>query len=320
MGASQPMAQVAPNGVQGISSSISKPRRTRNNGKLIILIAAFLIILLGIVIAAFVTDGFGLIKVTPKNSVNEYTWGELSKIANEISKAKSDADTLDIAKNYNLVGSSGKLDGTQTKDITLSNGQKASVMITGFAHDNKVKGGKAGITFMFTDAIYSNSMNSSDSNSGGWEQSQMRSWLASDGMKMLPDDLQKAIIEVEKKTNNKGPTTDVSSVTTTTDKLWLFSPVEVCGPVNWNEKKDAAYDKVLNAEGNQYSVFKNMGIIDDKPNKPLIRKLNGEACLWWTRSPALSGNDGFYEGNKEGFMGAHLKASSSRGVVPGFCL
>lgn len=321
MGTSQPMPQVAPPAAQPIASNGDKEySKKRGKNKLIIPIVAAIVILLGIGIATFITDGFGLIKVSPKGSVNEYSWRELSKISSEISKAESETAAIDVAKEYNLVGKDGKLDGTQTKDVTLSNGLKASVMITGFNHDEKTKGGKAGLTFIFTDAIYSNSMNASDSNVGGWEKSQMRSWLASDGMKMLPEDLQKTIVEVEKKTNNTGQTTSTSSVTSTSDKLWLFSPVELCGSVNWNEKDNSSYDKVLDAEGKQYSAFKNIGVIADKSNKSLIRKLNGSANQWWTRSPHLTESQGFYEGNKEGFMGAHVTATSSKGVVPGFCL
>lgn len=321
MGASQPMPRAAANVAQTPASTSGKKKAGKGDKKkLVVPIVAVLIVLLGIGIAAFITDGFGLIKVSPKSSINEYSWGELSKISNEISNAKTDSEALDVAKEYNLVGKDGKLDGTQKKDVTLSNGQKTSVMITGFNHDDKTKGGKAGISFMFTDAIYSAGMNSSDTNAGGWEKSQMRSWLASEGIKMLPEDMQKAIVEVDKKTNNTGQTTNTSAVTTTSDKLWLYSLVEIGGPVDWNAKKDSAYDNILNTEGSQYVVFKNLNIVPDQSNDSLIRDLNGSPCYWWTRSPYLLDTRSFWTGSKRGHIQSHGKATFSGGVVPGFCL
>ena len=61
---------------------------------------------------------------TTKNSMSEYSWSDLSKIATEIHDAANDAEGLEIATSYNLLNSSGKLD-TSTKGVTLSDGTVA---------------------------------------------------------------------------------------------------------------------------------------------------------------------------------------------------
>ena len=72
-------------------------------------------------------------------------------------------------KKYNLCTPDGKLDGTQVKNVTLFDGTTTQVQIAGFAHDDKTVGsGKAGITFIFKDAVAEHSMNNSRTNAGGW--------------------------------------------------------------------------------------------------------------------------------------------------------
>lgn len=115
-------------------------------------------------------------------SVDDYSWEELSEISEEISKEATEEDAIEVAKKYNLVNSDGELDGTQTKTVQLTDGTTATVQIAGFLHDDKADGGKAGVTFIFKDCIGEHDMNSSNTNAGGWEASQMRSYLNSDAL------------------------------------------------------------------------------------------------------------------------------------------
>lgn len=172
--------------------------------------------------------------VEVKDSTEAYTWDELSKISGEIAKASDESAAVEVAKKYHLTTADGKLDGTQTKSIELNNRTQTYVQIAGFYHDEKTNGsGKAGITFIFGDVIAAHAMNTADTSNGGWEASSMRSWLALDGMNMLPNDLKGLIVEVKKYTNNVGGSIgydgDSSSITSTSDKLWLFSYMELCG-------------------------------------------------------------------------------------------
>lgn len=256
--------------------------------------------------------------VATKSSTEEYTWEELSAISLEIGKASSEDAAVEIAKKYNLTTEDGKLNGTQTKSVTLSNGIQTSVQIVGFAHDDKTDGGKAGITFVFKDCVTEHDMNSSDTNAGGWKKSQMRSWLASEGMSLLPDDLRNAIVEVNKKTNNVGATKKSSSVSVTADKLWLYSAAEL-GDRD-PKGSDNIYNSILEAEGSQYKLYRDMNVINGKPNDILVKQFNGESYRWWERSPRPSGSEYFRYVDSKGDPGYGYAASGSCGVVPGFCI
>ena len=166
-----------------------------------------------------------------KSAVEAYTWDELSQISAEIGAAGDEAAAIEVAKKYNLCTPEGKLDGTQVKSVTLADGTQTTVQIVGFAHDDKTSGGKAGITFIFGDCVGEAPMNPTDTNAGGWEASQMRGYLNSDVMTLLPEDLKSAIVPVDKLTNNVGKTQDISAVTATSDSLWLFSLAELAGQV-----------------------------------------------------------------------------------------
>lgn len=255
---------------------------------------------------------------TVKSAVEAYTWDELSQISDEISAAGDEAAAIEVAKKYNLVTADGKLDGTQVKLVTLTNNMTVPVQIVGFAHDDKTAGGKAGITFIFGDAITEAPMNLSDTNAGGWEASQLRAYLSSDGMALLPEDLQKVVAPVDKLTNNVGETQDVSSVTTTSDSLWLFSAAELCGSIDWYS--DPSYNAVLNAEGFEYQLFRDMAVDSSNANDILVKNYQNSPNYWWERSPDPHNSDGFRIVSSDGYPRYGDYASGSYGVVPGFCL
>lgn len=253
-----------------------------------------------------------------KSAVEAYTWDELSQISNEIAGAADEAAAIEVAKKYNLVTADGKLDGTQVKSVALTNGAQTTVQIVGFAHDNKTGGGKAGITFIFGDCITEAPMNPSDTNAGGWEASQLRGYLNSDGMNLLPEDLKGAIVPVDKLTNNVGETQDVSSVTTTSDSLWLFSLAELAG---WVPDDVTSAAPIFNAEGSQYKLFGDANVVWENSENPiLVKSLNGSSYLWWERSPYPIDSDGFQGVNSVGDPRYIDRASDSYGVVPGFCI
>ena len=263
-------------------------------------------------------------------SVDDYTWEELSEISEEISKEATEEDAIEIARKYNLVNSNGKLDGTQTKTVQLTDGTTATVQIAGFLHDDKISGGKAGITFIFKDAIAEHDMNPKrnlsgpgasavkGSNAGGWEGSAMCAWLSTEGLSMLPPDLADRIVAVDKRTNNVGETADVSSVTTTSDKFWLFSRIEVYGV----DKDSPAYD-ICSAEGAEYKLFRDCNVGLNRNYQFLKDGFNVPESMgyWWLRSPDPSSGLYFYcVYSRDSGSWIDTEAYLSRGVVPGFCI
>ena len=268
---------------------------------------------------------------TVKSAMKDYDWTELSSIATEIHDAASDDEGLEIAMEYNLVTSDGKLDSS-TKSITLSDGTVANVALADIRHDDLSDGGKAGLTFVFTDAPVAHAMNDDASNEGGWEKSDMRAWLNEDFAGMLPSDLKGALKAVNKKTNNTAYTSP-GAVSSTSDKVWLLSLVEIGGSVSPNDINVGGSGipaATYNAEGTQYKIFADAKVKSGEENDKLVRKFvgdegngivePGEACRWWQRSLSMTWTSGFAATNDEGDPLDAWITDYELGVVPGFCL
>lgn len=258
-----------------------------------------------------------------KSAVEAYTWDELSRISAEIGAAGDEAAAIEVAKKYNLCTPEGKLDGTQVKSVALADGTQTTVQIVGFAHDDKTAGGKAGITFIFGDCVGEAPMNGESTNAGGWEASQMRTYLNGDWRVQLPEDLNAVIVPVDKLTNNVGETQEASSVTTTSDSLWLLSFAELAGPIPAAELQGGGYEwaaDIFNAEGTRYKLFNDTDVIWNDANSVLVKNFQGSPYGWWGRSPGPYGSGGFQNVNSGGGPNTGYYAGGSLGVVPGFCI
>lgn len=217
---------------------------------------------------------------TVRAAVEDYSWEELSQISQLISSAESDEEALEIAENYNLCTSDGLLDGTQTKELTLSDGTSVTMQVAGFNHDELADGsGVAGITFVSRGIVATRQMNSTNTTAGGWRDSSLREWMNSDLVDLLPDDVAAVVAPVIKYTNSVGATSDTSSVVGTEDTLWTLSYAEICGDMDVDSDPR---DAVFNAEGSQYQLFSDLDVSWDAPNEILqISGVDG----WWERTP-----------------------------------
>lgn len=302
--------------------------RSRNQPKAAVAIICMVLVVVGIVVVSFVQGGRERFKDELNTPVSHpevaaalegYSWSELSTIANEIGQASDEAAALEVAKAYHLIGADGKFTGEERKSVTLTDGTQTSVQIVGFGHDDATKGGKAGITFMFTDVIGLAPMNGADSNAGGWEDSRMRAWLADEGLALLPEELRSVIVPVDKLTNNVGKTQEASSVTTTSDALWLFLPVELRGAGDWYVAE--SYSAVTNAEGREYQLFRDMPSTPNGYNASvLIKTYQGDRTFWWERSPCPRYDSQFRFVADVGYPYGGFAATNEEGIVLGFCL
>lgn len=262
----------------------------------------------------------------------DYTWPELAEVADLVAAAGSDDEAAEIAEAYNVpVGA--------TRSLQLDDGTVVSLVVVGLRHDERADGaGAAGLTLM-TSPIAMRPMNESGTSDGGWEASELRAWLATDGMDLLPDELASVVVPVSKLTNNVGVTSEASSATQTDDRLWLFSAAEVCGRVGWFESEYgsepnaytgyidfAPYDELLSSEGAQYAYFADAGVTDSSdPSHALQLSYAGQDVAWWYRSAypfTYTGEDAayFYQAMSTGFPGTTGLASEPAGVVVGLCL
>lgn len=84
-------------------------------------------------------------------------------------------------------------------------------------------------------------MNTSNTNSGGWEDSYMRNNICGTSksttsgriMGAIPAELRNALKSVTKYTNNNGSSSASSAVTATTDYFFLLSEYEVFGNITY---------------------------------------------------------------------------------------
>lgn len=247
----------------------------------------------------------------------EYSWEELKSIATRIAAASTAESGRELANAYGIEAGSARL-------VELTDGTQVTATVVGIRADEGT-----GLTFMLS-PIAMRPMNSTATCSGGWEASELRNWLASDGLALLPGDLSSSITPVSKLSNNSGIASTAESVTATTDSLWLFSASEVNGAVAWftdeygvtpNFYTDYTdfneYDALLQAEGAQYEYFANGGSLD--------LAYHGTSVAWWYRTAypySFAGEDAmyFFQAKAGGYPDSVGEADQEAGVVCGFCL
>ena len=158
-------------------------------------------------------------------------------------------------------------------------------------------------------------MNASNTNSGGWASSQMRTNICGTSLSsysgtiiaVIPAALRAVLKSVTKYTDNTGNSSAASAVTATTDYFFLLSEFEVFGSIsygNTNEKNKQA----------QYAYY-------SAGNSKIKYKHNGTstAALWWLRSPRANYSNGFVLVYTGGTVSDTI-ASCSLGFAPGFCV
>lgn len=253
-----------------------------------------------------------------RGALSEYSWGELAQIAQLIEDCSDAATAMSIAERYHLVDDSGKYYAA-TKNLEMSDGTSVPMRLIGVGHDKaSTTLGAAGLTFLASEVRYHHRMSTSKYMPGGWQSTELRAWLNDDLYQKLPADVKGAVMSVAKKTNNDGPTTSTSSVTETSDKLWVPSIVELTGVLDWTyqskpENSDA-WNAVFNAEGRQYPAFAQTSIVSDDANAVFDY---GEP--WWLRSTSSASSRGRYVGGN-GDPSMYGDANENWGVVFGLCL
>ena len=139
------------------------------------------------------------------------------------------------------------------------------MQIIGFNHDDKVSGGKAAYSFQLVDCLnQTQQMNTSNTNTGGWNGSAMRGRMST-YKSQLPAALRNVIKTVKKKSGTGGGSS--SGTQQTNDDLFLLSEIEIFGTTTYS----------VAGEGTQYEWY--------KAGNSRIKKVNGSANYWWERSP-----------------------------------
>lgn len=203
---------------------------------------------------------------------------------------------IDICGRLGMAQQFFKVGDSKTVNI---GGTNYEVQIIGFNHDDKVSGGKAAYSFQLVDCLnQTQQMNTSNTNTGGWNGSAMRGRMST-YKSQLPAALRNVIKTVKKKSGTGGGSS--SGTQQTNDDLFLLSEIEIFGTTTYS----------VAGEGTQYEWY--------KAGNSRIKKVNGSAYDWWERSPR--------SGNTYGFCGVGGSGSASGygadyscGVSFGFCV
>ena len=201
-----------------------------------------------------------------------------------------------------------KIDVGDQVTIAL-NGVNYVFDVIGFNHDTlttstaygaNTQTGKAGITFQMHDLFATNyKMNSSNTNSGGWKSSAMRTSTMATMKGYLPAAWQTAIKPVNKISGTGGGSS--SGTETVSDSCFLLAEIEIFGSTTYS----------VSGEGTQYAYY--------KADNSKVKNWSGSAYDWWERSPCSGRSNTFCSVFRNG--GAdYLGASSGNGVAFGFCV
>lgn len=203
---------------------------------------------------------------------------------------------IDICGRLGMAQQFFKVGDSKTVNI---GGTNYEVQIIGFNHDDKVSGGKAAYSFQLVDCLnQTQQMNTSNTNTGGWNGSAMRGRMST-YKSQLPAALRNVIKTVKKKSGTGGGSS--SGTQQTNDDLFLLSEIEIFGTTTYS----------VAGEGTQYEWY--------KAGNSRIKKVNGSANYWWERSPYSGNTDSFCSVGSSGYAGASV-ANASYGVSFGFCV
>ena len=216
--------------------------------------------------------------------------------------------------------------------LTLSN-YTTYAYIIGFNHNSSLEGTNrihfqlaknalsGGTDVALCDSYYNNNtgggfrMNTSQTNSGGWNASNMRKNICGTSLSsysgtilaVIPAALRAVLKSVTKYTDNTGHSSAASAITATTDYFFLLSEYEVFGAIsygNTNEKSKQA----------QYSYY-SAGNSKVKYN----HSATSTAVIWLLRSPVAGISASFVIVLTDGTVSGG-SANFSFSFAPGFCV
>lgn len=160
-------------------------------------------------------------------------------------------------------------------------------------------GGNASYDFVAKELLTTkHAMNSNGSNTGGWENSEMRSYLKNTIKPLIPQAVRNAIKEVTK-TSYRYDTSNANAATT--DDVWIPSYREIFGSSDVESQGPIYSDIYTDATSRIKSI------------------VGGSASYWWLRS-ANSSNSGYFRYVFTDGSATYSGAYNSIGVALGFSL
>lgn len=220
-----------------------------------------------------------------------------SSITNETSTVYIDYDTIhrkiSVGDQVTLA-----LDGTDyIFDVIAFN---HDTLTNTSAYGKATATGKSGITFQMHDCfetVYG--MNSSNTNSGGWKSSAMRTSTMPLMKGHMPAAWQTAIKMVDKKSGLGGGSASGTEITS--DDCFLLAEIEIFGSTTYS----------VSGEGTQYAYY--------KAGNSKVKNRGGSASHWFERSPYSGDEHDFCMVAKDG-TASHSNITLYPGTAFAFCV
>lgn len=282
--------------------------------------------------------GEGTVKFRPytgtkPKTLEEFTWAEIAQVS-----ANKQWDAMGWK-----VGDTKTITLNGTVGTVALNNYQCKVYILGFDHNADKEGegisfgmleGTDGKQLCLVDSNYNSTpssataftMNTSNTNSGGWKNCHMRKTIlgstdVANGdatsaaatnpasgtlMAALPSDLRAVMKPITKYTNNVGSSSAASAITPTVDYLPLLSEYEVFKTTSGaNNTNEATYQA-------QYQYYANGGSAQKYQHSS-----PSSAAIWWLRSPRVNNAFAFCRVYTNGTI-YYYGAIGSFGVAPAF--
>lgn len=183
--------------------------------------------------------------------------------------------------------------------------QNLRIVISGFnhyIHCGETENTKNHILWTFKNVVLQRQMNSSDTNTGGYNASAMKTYL--DGVFALG--LGSALgssdylYTISRAISKKGSTEWVRNT------VFLPTEVEVFGVATYGDDQNAWNTNI------QYPIYRDSSYYRCK-------KYNGSRAWWWEATPYASNSTTFCNVNRTGYSSADNASLSDGGVAPAFC-
>ena len=245
--------------------------------------------------AAHVTIGEG--KQVKTTTFAEDSW---KTIAAAIKDGQLDAYPVGSEKEVEISGTSYTVRVANNTTPTECNNSNFSQTACGFVVE-------------FADIVEDRQMNSTNTNVGGWEASEMRTYANGAFFNNLPEDLRN-VIKATKVVSGHGSTTGETNFPST-DKIYLLSSHEVWedGTSNQVSSKDTAWDKTR-----QLDYYANIGEgVTTDSYSGAKKKYNNSNSTWWLRAAYSTTDYSFLFVNASGAQDGTI-AYYDHGLAPAF--
>ena len=205
-----------------------------------------------------------------------------------------------VAASYFAVGSTRKIETTDGQVITLRVANNS-----GDLYERADGSGHTGFVMEFVELWNTNYyMNSSSTNTGGWDASYMRNTVMPIILSKLPEDLKAVIAPVKTKSCYSGGD---GKIVDSVDTLFLPAEREIFASRSYSRTE----------EWNVLTRWQWYASNDTANAR--IKYKGSSAAWWWLRSPYSGGSYNFTNVSSNGYSNYYI-AYGTGGVAPGFCI